>query len=235
MLLVVKIGSEELKYTKDINDCLIHNMENPVIGKIIVFSDLDIGIKIDQSSKKVLHMKMDLSHYDTVKYAMRTCRDYMIYSNPFVKFGNDLITTMATLDAKKSIRLRNSFYIVKKGQEIFPMSSLDDIFGGSFLESKIQVERNGYFIGQPEKAASWCISRIMSKHESVGIQSIKKREAPVVAEAMAVERHAAVPVKSASIPKRPAHRSSPTTCTTAAAGLMLFVHTKPVVGSQHSG
>ena len=209
MLLIVKIGSEELKYTKDINDCLIHNMENPVIGKIIVFSDLDIGIKIDQSSKKVLHMKMDLSHYDTVKYAMRTCRDYMIYSNPFVKFGNDLITTMATLDAKKSIRLRNSFYIVKKGQEIFPMSSLDDIFGGSFLESKIQVERNGYFIGQPDKAASWCISRIASKHESAGIRWLKKREFPVQAGDIAVEEPASIPVKSISISKEDVPISSP--------------------------
>ena len=181
MLLVVKIGSEELKYPKDINDCLIHNMENPVIGKIIVFSDSDIGIKIDQSSKKVLHMKMNLSHYDTVKYAMRTCRDYMIYSNPFVKFGNDLITTMPILDAGKTIRCRDSFYIIRKGKDIFPMSFLDEIFEGPFQESKIQIERNGYFIGNPDKAASWCVSRIASKHESVAARSPKKETARAAA------------------------------------------------------
>jgi hypothetical protein len=146
MLLIIKI--EDLKYSNDINECLLHNISNPAITKIVIFSSLkniDKKIVIDQKSRKVVLMKVEMDVLDMVKYAKKISKRYVIYSTPFIKFNNDLSSIMNNFDVKKIGKEDDSYYIFDKSVDVKDAKSLDDILCGDKISLNIRVHKVGYY------------------------------------------------------------------------------------------
>lgn len=184
MILVLNVGKEELGSRKELVECLMHNISNPVIGKILVFSESDLGIQMDPNSKKVVQMKMSLSHYDAIKYAVRIGKDYVLYSSPFVKFGNDLITIIGSISAGKCLRSRGAFYAFSKKAAIYPKDSMEDILGGSFVDSSIKADVR-------KRVAGWEASKV-----SVNVKVPSPKTLPDFSRQNIPEKPAAYPIES---------------------------------------
>lgn len=148
MLLIMKVGVEEAKYVNDIKECLIHNMSNSIITKIVIFSntkDLDKKINVDSKSRKVSLMKTDMDLFDILRYGKRNAKKYIIYSTPFVKFGTDLSNAFKNLDEKKSVvKDDGSFYVYHKSLNILKERNIDDILDGRTIISNLTTQKMGY-------------------------------------------------------------------------------------------
>jgi glycosyltransferase involved in cell wall biosynthesis len=186
MLLIIKIEIGDLKYSNDINECLLHNISNTAITKIVIFSSLnniDKQIVIDQKSKKVLLMKTEMDVFDMVKYAKKTSKRYVIYSTPFIKFNNDLSSMMNRFDEKKIAKEENSYYIFDKSVSVKNAKSLDDILYGEKISLNLRVQKLGYHSSPDFKylVRDWNISKKFSdgfKNKAIEVD-FEKVEAPV--------------------------------------------------------
>ena len=181
MLLIIKI--EDLKYSNDINECLLHNISNPYITKIIIFSsinNIEKEIVVDQKSKKVLLLKSALDIFDMIKYAKRSTKRYVIYSTPFIKFNNDLSSIMNNFDKNKIAMEENSYYIFEKSLNIIKAKLIDDILFGEKIKLNLRVQKLGYHSSPDLEylSRSWNISKKIDVVQS--IKTIEKKvEVPV--------------------------------------------------------
>ena len=160
MILTIKIIQHDLAYINDIKECLVHNSSNPEIEKIVIFSESDLGIDVDSKSKKILIMKMDLSHFDAIRYSCRQSKDCVVYSTPFVKFDSNL--KILKIEAMKGVVFRSpdAFYVFRKGLKLENKSNLDEILGGSFEMPRFRFSKTGYFVSNvPASSFGWKISK----------------------------------------------------------------------------
>lgn len=189
MILIHKISELDLKYKEDINECLIHNAADPIISKIVIFSDVkdvDKKIKIDQNSKKVLLMKIAASHFEILKYAKKAAKSHVIYSTPFMKFKD--LGSLKSLGENDIIKDDYSYYIFRKNLKIVDGRTIDSILQGNILKANVSVQKLGYYrvSGFPPESVGWQINRgyvekksIVRKEESV-IVPLANVEMPVV-------------------------------------------------------
>ena len=194
MLLIIKI--EDLKYSNDINECLLHNISNPAITKIVIFSsinNIDKQIVVDQKSKKVLLMKAEMDVLDMVKYAKKTSKRYVIYSTPFIKFGNDLSFMMKNFDENKIVKEDDSYYIFDKSVNVKNAKSLDDILCGDKISLNLRVHKLGYYSSPDFKylVKDWNISKKFDYVQDVNLVKVLNRQnkidIPVVQDIPVVE------------------------------------------------
>lgn len=160
MILAIKIIQHDLAYINDIKECLVHNSSNPEIERIVIFSESDLGIDVDSKSKKILIMKMDLSHFDAISYSCRQSKDCVVYSTPFVKFDSNL--KILKIEAMKGVVFRSpdTYYVFRKGLKLENKSNLDEILGGSFEMPRFGFAKTGYFVSNmPASSFGWKISK----------------------------------------------------------------------------
>lgn len=200
MILLQNIVQNDLKFADDISECLIHNISNHQIEKIVIFSnikDLDMKIGLDRNSRKVVLMKVDSNHFDSIKYGKKNSKDYIIYSNPFIKF-NDISPSAAKLNMDSIIKEDYSYYIFRKDVQVCNGKTIDDILLGAKIKSKLDVQRLGYYHipNFPIKSVGWEITR--NYRADVFLEKVEAKRVDIPAENVLVVENipeAAVPVK----------------------------------------
>lgn len=114
MILIQQISNLDLEYIDDIKECLRHNVLNPIIDTIVIFSNcknFESSVKID--SRKIKYFEVEIDLFEMMKYGKKNSKNFIIYSTPFLKFGIDLKKVM-TLDAKNVLKEENCYYIFDK-------------------------------------------------------------------------------------------------------------------------
>lgn len=163
MILLQNISEGDLKFIDDINECLMHNMSNYQIEKIVIFSnvkDIETKIGIDRNSKRVILIKVDPNHFDIIKYGKKKSKDYIIYSTPFIKF-NDVSSIMKKVHMDSIAKEPYSYYIFRRDVEVCNGKTIDEILLGSKIKSDLNIQRFGYFSipNFPIKSIGWNITR----------------------------------------------------------------------------
>lgn len=162
MILGIKICKHDLEYKEDIKNCLIHNSLNTSIEKIVIFYDFEIdGIEIDRKSRKILWLKMKMDHYQAIEYLMKSSRDLILYSTPFIKFNNDINLLKDQVRGGRVAKCEDSYYVFEKGRKLYNSSEIDRILSGEFVKPNLQVVKSGYYSipNFPVPSLGWKISR----------------------------------------------------------------------------
>jgi len=165
MILAIKIVKHDLEYVDDMRECLLHNSSIPDIEKIFIFSDQEIsGIDIDKKSRKIVWMKIPMSHLDSIKWASKYSSGCIIYSTPFVKFDSAIRNMAEICRSGKIFRSQDSYYMFWKNTNLMNAHNIDDILGGSFQNSTYPFVKMGYFSNKsfPVQSIGWKICRIES-------------------------------------------------------------------------
>ena len=78
MILIHQISNLDLEYINDIKEYLKCNMENPIIEKIVLFSNckgFQDKIKID--SRKIKYFEVEVNIFDMMKYGKNNTKDFV--------------------------------------------------------------------------------------------------------------------------------------------------------------
>ena len=160
MILIQQISNLDLEYIDDIKECLRHNVLNPIIDTIVIFSNcknFESSIKID--SRKIKYFEVEIDLFEMMKYGKKNSKNFIIYSTPFLKFGIDLKKVM-TLDAKNVLKEENCYYIFDKRLDIKNKRNIEDILDGQKLPNSLNLQKMGYYIkGFQYNSYDWKVSR----------------------------------------------------------------------------
>lgn len=160
MILIQQISNLDLEYIDDIIECLKHNVLNPIIDTIAVFSGckgFESKIKID--SKKIKYFEVEIDLFEMMKYGKKNSKDLIIYSTPFLKFGIDLKKVM-NLDSKKVLKEENCYYIFDKRLDIKNERHIENILLGQKLINTLNLQKLGYYIkGFQYNSYDWRVSK----------------------------------------------------------------------------
>jgi hypothetical protein len=168
MILIHQISNLDLEYINDIKEYLKCNMENPIIEKIVLFSNckgFEDKIKID--SRKIKYFEVEINIFDMMKYGKNNTKDFVIYSTPFIKFNVDLKKVL-TFDKENVFKEENCYYIFNKNMNIKNERSLEDILSGKKVDLKLNIQKNGYYIsGFQYKSYDWRVSKIFDNKTKI--------------------------------------------------------------------
>lgn len=160
MILIQQISNLDLEYIDDIKECLRHNVLNPIIDTIVIFSNcknFESSVKID--SRKIKYFEVEIDLFEMMKYGKKNSKDFIIYSTPFLKFGIDLKKVM-TLDAKNVLKEENCYYIFDKRLDIKNKRNIEDILDGQKLPNILNLQKIGYYTkGFQYNYYDWKVSR----------------------------------------------------------------------------
>lgn len=151
MILLHKISEKDLIYKDDINQCLIHNISNKQISKIIIFSnvkDLDKKIGIDYKSQKLLLLKIDANNFEILSYGKKNAKRYIIFSTPFIKFNDFLLNQSIiskSIEENKILKEEHCYYFFNKKIKISNSKTIDDILIGEKIEVSLPIQKFGYY------------------------------------------------------------------------------------------
>jgi GR25 family glycosyltransferase involved in LPS biosynthesis len=163
MILIHKISNSDLEYLSDLKECLMYNILNPIIQRIVIFSDcpgIDKKLVIDLKSKKVLLLKFNIGIFEMMNYGKKNSKDFIIYSSPFIKFNGDL-EKILKFDGKDILNDENSYYIFHKVLDIKDDRSIDDILIGKKIKINLKTKKLGYYKNKNSQSLSyeWRISK----------------------------------------------------------------------------
>ena len=183
MILIHQISNSDLEYKDDIKECLNHNLTNPIIRKIVIFSsciDLEKKIGIDLRSKKLLLLKFDLSLFDMMNYGKKNSKSFVIYGAPFIKFDVDL-TNMLKFDVKKILKDDGSYYIFDRNLKIKNERDIDDILVGEKIKIFLKTEKLGYYKNSDFQSISygWRVSKNIQKKDTTKVEEMSKVDIPL--------------------------------------------------------
>ena len=160
MILIQQISNLDLEYIDDIKECLRHNVLNPIIDTIVIFSNcknFESSVKID--SRKIKYFEVEIDLFEMMKYGKKNSKNFIIYSTPFLKFGIDLKKVM-TLDAKNVLKEENCYYIFDKRLDIKNKRNIEDILDGQKLPNSLNLQKMGYYTkGFQYNYYDWKVSR----------------------------------------------------------------------------
>ena len=167
MILIHQISNSDLEYCNDIQECLNHNLANPIIRKIVIFSsciDIEKKVGIDLKSRKLLLMKFDMSIFDMMNYAKKNSKSFVIYGAPFIKFNVDLANIL-NFDVKKVLKDDGSYYIFDKNLKIKNERDIDDVLVGEKIKIFFKTEKLGYYKNSDFQSISygWRVSKNIQK------------------------------------------------------------------------
>ena len=167
MILIHQISNSDLEYCNDIKECLNHNLTNPIIRKIVIFSsciNLEKKIGMDLKSKKLLLMKFDLSLFEIINYGKKNSKSFVIYGSPFIRFNVDL-ANMLKFDVKKVLKDDYSYYIFDRNLKIKNERDIDDILVGEKIKIFFKTEKLGYYRDNDFQSLSysWRVSKNIQK------------------------------------------------------------------------
>jgi glycosyltransferase involved in cell wall biosynthesis len=150
----------DLEYINDIKEYLKYNILNPIIEKIVIFSSsvgFESKIKID--SKKIKYFEVDINLFEMMKYGKKNTKNFVIYSTPFIRFGNDLKKVL-TFDSTKVFVDENCYYIFNKSLNIKNERNIEDILIGEKKGISLNIQKSGYYIrGYQYNSYDWRISK----------------------------------------------------------------------------
>ena len=72
MILIQQISNLDLEYIDDIKECLRHNVLNPIIDTIVIFSNcknFESSVKID--SRKIKYFEVEIDLFEMMKYGLQ--------------------------------------------------------------------------------------------------------------------------------------------------------------------
>ncbi len=139
MILIQQISKWDLEYINDIKECLSHNVLNPIIDSIVIFSNckgFESKIRID--SRKVKYFEVEIDLFEMMKYGKRNSKDLVIYSTPFLKFGIDLKEIM-NLEKERVLKEENCYYIFNKGLDIKNERNIENILSGQKFNKSLNL------------------------------------------------------------------------------------------------
>ena len=164
MILIQQISNLDLEYIDDIKECLRHNVLNPIIDTIVIFSNcknFESRIKID--SRKIKYFEVEIDLFEMMKYGKKNSKNFIIYSTPFLKFGIDLKKVM-TLNEENVLKEENCYYIFDKRLDIKNKRNIEDILDGQKLPNSLNLQKMGYYIkGFQYNSYDWKVSRTYKK------------------------------------------------------------------------
>ena len=187
MILIHQISNSDLEYKDDIKECLNHNLANPIIRKIVIFSsciDLEKKIGMDLRSKKLLLLKFDLSLFDMMNYGKKNSKSFVIYGSPFIKFNVDL-ANMLKFDVKKVLKDDYSYYIFDRNLKIKNERDIDDILVGEKVKIFLKTEKLGYYKNSDFQSISysWRVSKNFQKKDTqkvdIPLEEMSKVDIPL--------------------------------------------------------
>jgi len=160
MILIQQISNLDLEYIDDIKECLRHNVLNPIIDTIVIFSNcknFESSIKID--SRKIKYFEVEIDLFEMMKYGKKNSKNFIIYSSPFLKFGIDLKKVM-TFDMENVLKEENCYYIFDKRLDIKNKRNIEDILDGQKLPNSLNLQKMGYYTkGFQYNSYDWKVSR----------------------------------------------------------------------------
>ena len=170
MILIHQISNSDLEYCNDIKECLNHNLTNPIIRKIVIFSsciNLEKKIGMDLKSKKLLLMKFDLSLFEIINYGKKNSKSFVIYGAPFIKFNVDLANIL-NFDVKKVLKDDYSYYIFDRNLKIKNERDIDDVLAGEKIKIFLKTEKLGYYKNSDFQSISysWRVSKNIQKPDT---------------------------------------------------------------------
>jgi len=168
MILIQQISNLDLEYIDDIKECLRHNVLNPIIETIVIFSNcknFESSIKID--SRKIKYFEVEIDLFEMMKYGKKNSKNFIIYSSPFLKFGIDLKKVM-TFDMENVLKEENCYYIFDKRLDIKNKRNIEDILDGQKLPNSLNLQKMGYYTkGFQYNSYDW---RVSSKYKEKKIE-----------------------------------------------------------------
>ena len=187
MILIHQISNSDLEYRNDIKECLNHNLANPIINKIVIFSsciDIEKKIGMDLRSKKLLLLKFDLSLFDMMNYGKKNSKSFVIYGSPFIRFNVDL-ANMLKFDVKKVLKDDYSYYIFDRNLKIKNERDIDDILVGEKIKIFFKTEKLGYYRDNDFQSLSysWRVSKNIQKKDTqkvdIPLEEMSKVDIPL--------------------------------------------------------
>lgn len=173
MILIHQISNLDLEYINDIKEYLKCNMENPIIEKIVLFSNckgFQDKIKID--SRKIKYFEVEVNIFDMMKYGKNNTKDFVIYSTPFIKFNVDLKKVL-TFDKGNVFKEENCYYIFDRKMDIKNDRNIEDILLGKKVDLNLNIQKNGYYIsGFQYKSYDWRVSKIFDNKTKINKEII---------------------------------------------------------------
>jgi GR25 family glycosyltransferase involved in LPS biosynthesis len=160
MILIQQISSLDLEYVDDIKECLKHNVLNPIIETIVVFSNCrDFERKVKVESRKIKYFEVEIDLFEMMRYGQKNSKNYIIYSTPFLKFGTDLKKAM-NFDVEKVLKEENCYYIFDKRLDIKNDRNIENILAAQKLVNSLNLQKMGYYIkGFQYNSYDWRVSR----------------------------------------------------------------------------
>ena len=175
MILIHQISNLDLEYINDIKEYLKYNLLNPIIEKIVIFSNCrGFEDKIKIESKKIKYFEVEINIFDMMKYGKNNTRNFVIYSTPFIKFNVDLKKVL-TFDKANVFKEENCYYIFDRKMDIKNDRNIEDILSGKKVDLKLNIQKNGYYInGFQYKSYDWRVSKIFNIADKKNIKAVKK-------------------------------------------------------------
>ena len=138
MNLFIKISKGDLaNYRKEFIECLKHNSNNSNIKEIFIYTD-EIDKKIEPNNKtKILFRRNLPSDKEVVTYSKSSKENKIIYSDPFVKFEEDL-HKITDEELDDFVIKGKNYFIYSKKSNISQRSSTELIFEKN--EKSIQLK-----------------------------------------------------------------------------------------------
>lgn len=164
MILIHQISNLDLEYINDIKEYLKYNLLNPIIEKIVIFSNCKgFENKIKIESKKVKYFEVEINIYDMMKYGKNNTKNFVIYSTPFIRFNLDLKKVL-TFDKENVFKEENCYYIFDRKMNIKNDRNIEDILSGKKVNLKLNIQKNGYYTnGFQYKSYDWRVSKTFAK------------------------------------------------------------------------
>jgi hypothetical protein len=161
MILIHQISNLDLEYINDIKEYLKYNVLNPIIEKIVIFSNCKgFEDKIKIESKKIKYFEVEVSIFDMMNYGKNNTKDFVIYSTPFIRFNVDLKKVL-TFDKANVFKEENCYYIFDRKMDIKNDRNIENILSGKKVDLKLNIQKNGYYInGFQYKSYDWRVSKI---------------------------------------------------------------------------
>ena len=176
MILIHQISNLDLEYINDIKEYLKYNVLNPIIEKIVIFSNCKgFEDKIKIESKKIKYFEVEINIFDMMKYGKNNTRNFVIYSTPFIRFNVDLKKVL-TFDKANVFKEENCYYIFDRKMDIKNDRNIEDILLGKKVDLKLNIQKNGYYInGFQYKSYDWRVSKTFDIASKKNIEVIKEK------------------------------------------------------------
>ena len=176
MILIHQISNLDLEYINDIKEYLKYNVLNPIIEKIVVFSNCKgFEDKIKIESKKIKYFEVEINIFDMMKYGKNNTRNFVIYSTPFIRFDVDL-KKILTFDKANVFKEENCYYIFDRKMDIKNDRNIEDVLSGKKVDLKLNIQKNGYYInGFQYKSYDWRVSKTFEILDKKTIKTVKKK------------------------------------------------------------